>query len=224
MHVTRVLSKLGWRESLFGSGSTRDEPEETEEPEVDEASERVLEAVRPRFGETLGSLVGEAPGLGFKPYEVARGIYSMEAQGRLSVVDPNPPSGFAGYLLSMYGLSYWLLLVFMALQAYAILWMPQVYPLIYIRIVVAVVFILYVPGYTLIEALYPKAKELGRLERFGLSIGLSLALVPLVGLVLNYTPWGIRLEPSLISLSLLTAVLGLVAVYRKFGYWKMRPV
>ncbi|MGD0804218.1 MAG: DUF1616 domain-containing protein [Candidatus Bathyarchaeia archaeon] len=193
--------------------------ERDDDLEVDEASERVLEAVRPHLGETLGTIVNEAPKLGFKPYEVARGIYAMETQGRLSVADPNPPSGFVGYLLSLYSLSYWLLLVFMAFQAYVIWWMPQVYPLTYLRIIVAVVFLLYIPGYTLIEALYPKAKELGRLERLGLSVGLSLALVPLVGLMLNYTPWGIRLESSLIGLSLLTAMLGLVAVYRKYGYW-----
>ena len=217
-------SKLGWRDRLFGSGSPReDEPEEQEEVEVDEASERVLEAVMPHLGKTLGALVDEAPGFGLKPHEVARGIYAMEAQERLVVEDPNPPKGFVGYLLSLYGLSYWLLLAFMAFQAYVILWMPQIYPLVYLRYVVAAVFILYVPGYTLIEALYPKAKELERLERFGLSVGLSLALVPLVGLVLNYTPWGIRLEPSLISLSFLTAVLGIVALYRKYDYWTMRP-
>ena len=39
---------------------------------------------------------------------------------------------------------------------------------------------LFLPGYALIEALYPK-RELDELTRFALSIGLSLALVPLTG-------------------------------------------
>jgi uncharacterized membrane protein len=56
-----------------------------------------------------------------------------------------------------------------------------------------------------------------------LSVGLSIALVPLVGLVLNYTPWGIRLDPSLMSLILLVLVLGVMGVYRKYGYWIMTP-
>src|SRR4030042_1168050 len=47
---------------------------------------------------------------------------------------------------------------------------------------VGAVYVLYVPGYTLIEALYPKRNELERLERFALGVGLSLAVVPLVGL------------------------------------------
>ena len=66
-----------------------------------------------------------------------------------------------------------------------------------------------------------RARELERLERFGLSVGLSIALVPLVGLVLNYTPWGIRLDPSLMSLILLVLILGFMGVYRKYGYWIM---
>ncbi|MHB8987039.1 MAG: DUF1616 domain-containing protein [Eubacteriales bacterium] len=38
------------------------------------------------------------------------------------------------------------------------------------------------------------------IERVALSFGLSIAVVPLVGLILNYTPWGIRLAPILASL------------------------
>jgi hypothetical protein len=196
--------------------------ERDDDLEVDKTSERVLEAVRPYFGETLGALIDEVLKLGFKPHEVARGIYAMEGQGRLSMVNPNPPSGFMDYILSPYSLSYWLLLIYMAFQAYFILWMPQVYPLVYVRIIVAAVFLLYVPGYTLIEVLCPKTKELERLERIGLSIGLSVALIPLVGFMLNYTPWGIKLESSLISISLLTTVLGFVALYRKYTYWTIR--
>jgi uncharacterized membrane protein len=38
----------------------------------------------------------------------------------------------------------------------------------------------------LIEALYPRKEDLESLERLTLSIGLSLAVVPLIGLFLNY--------------------------------------
>jgi uncharacterized membrane protein len=75
----------------------------------------------------------------------------------------------------------------------------------------------------LIEALYSKRDELDRLERFALGVGLSLAVVPLVGLVLNYTPWGIRLDPVFAALILLTLALGCIGVYRKYGYWVMMP-
>ncbi|MEM2179169.1 MAG: DUF1616 domain-containing protein, partial [Candidatus Methanomethylicaceae archaeon] len=77
-------------------------------------------------------------------------------------------------------------------------------------------FVLFLPGYSLIEALYPREEELSPLERLALSIGLSLAIVPLVGLILNYTPWGIRLDPIITALSFLTLGLLLISSYRKY--------
>jgi uncharacterized membrane protein len=73
----------------------------------------------------------------------------------------------------------------------------------------------------LIEALYSKAQDLEGLERVALSIGLSLAVVPLIGLVLNYTPWGIRLEPITASLALFTEIMALVSLVRKFRYYRL---
>ncbi len=70
-----------------------------------------------------------------------------------------------------------------------------------LRVILGLPFILFFPGYALIAALFPRRGDLGDLERIALSFGLSIAVVPLVGLVLNYTPWGIRLYPILISLS-----------------------
>jgi hypothetical protein len=51
------------------------------------------------------------------------------------------------------------------------------------------------------------------IERIALSIGLSVAIAPLVGLVLNYTPFGITFESIFASLSLV--IIGLFAVYYK---------
>ena len=58
-------------------------------------------------------------------------------------------------------------------------------------------------------------RKLDNIERIALSIGMSLALVPLVGLLLNYTPWGIRLTPITISLLALTLTLSTAAIIRE---------
>ena len=52
-------------------------------------------------------------------------------------------------------------------------------------------------------------------ERLALSFGLSIAVTPLIGLVLNYTTYGIRLDPILLSLSSLTLLLVAVAYLRR---------
>jgi len=94
--------------------------------------------------------------------------------------------------------------------------LPDDFPLVVFRWVLGSVFVLFIPGYVAVEALFPKGRELDGIERLALSVGLSLAMVPLVGLLLNYTPWGIRLDPIMVSLTVLTVGLALVAFARRF--------
>jgi len=84
-----------------------------------------------------------------------------------------------------------------------------------LRIVLGLPFILFFPGYTLIAALFPKKADLGSIERVALSFGLSIAVVPLIGLILNYTPWGIKLYPILVSITLFILVTSGAAWYRR---------
>lgn len=82
------------------------------------------------------------------------------------------------------------------------------------RIILALPFILFFPGYTLVAALFPRKNQLGTVERIALSFGLSIAIVPLIGLVLNYT-WGIKLEPVLYSISAFVFVVSVIAWLRR---------
>jgi len=84
-----------------------------------------------------------------------------------------------------------------------------------IRKALGLAFVLFFPGYAFVTALFPERKELNNLERLALSLGLSIAIVPLIGLVLNYTPWGIRLKPILISLTAFNIISALAAIYRR---------
>lgn len=77
--------------------------------------------------------------------------------------------------------------------------------------------VLFVPGYTLIAALFPKIGDLEGIERIALSFGLSIAVVPLIGLALNYTPWGIRLVPVVISLVTFTIAMASAAYWRRMN-------
>jgi uncharacterized membrane protein len=53
---------------------------------------------------------------------------------------------------------------------------------------------------------------------------MSLALVPLVGLLLNYTPWGIRLTPITLSLLALTIALTITGLIREHQDKTKQPV
>jgi len=85
----------------------------------------------------------------------------------------------------------------------------------FLRILFGVAMVLFIPGYALIAALFPAKGDLDGIERVALSFGLSIAVVPLIGLGLNYTPWGIRLDPILASLTVFTLAMTLIAWYRR---------
>jgi len=83
------------------------------------------------------------------------------------------------------------------------------------RIILGLIFILFSPGYSLIAALFPSKDSLGAVERLALSIGLSIATVPLIGLALNYTPLGIRLYPVLLCVLAFILIMVVIAWYRR---------
>jgi uncharacterized membrane protein len=83
------------------------------------------------------------------------------------------------------------------------------------RVGLGLAFVLFLPGYVLVAALYPRKDDLDLAERLALSLGLSIAIVPLIGLGLNYSPWGIRLNPVLAFVTLFIVLAAVVAVYRR---------
>ena len=80
-----------------------------------------------------------------------------------------------------------------------------------VRIILGLRLVLFLSGYSLIAALFPGKDGI---ERIALSFKLSIPVVPRSGLALNYMPFGIRLVPVLLGLSLFTILLALVACVR----------
>jgi uncharacterized membrane protein len=86
-----------------------------------------------------------------------------------------------------------------------------------IRIILGLPFLLFIPGYLLIFALFPlrkTSKDIDTIERIALGFALSLAIIPIIGLGLNYTPWGLQLVPILLSLIVFIFGVGAIALYR----------
>jgi uncharacterized membrane protein len=85
----------------------------------------------------------------------------------------------------------------------------------WLRVIIGLPFLLFFPGYALIAFLFPEKKSLGIIERMALSFGLSIAITPLIGFGLNYTPFGIRLESVLASVTLFNVALSVAAFWRR---------
>jgi len=70
-----------------------------------------------------------------------------------------------------------------------------------LRIIIGFPFVLFLPGYALVSALFPGQSAINSARRIIYSLGLSIIVVPLIGILLNYTPWGITLESILYTLA-----------------------
>src|SRR5712692_8392038 len=94
----------------------------------------------------------------------------------------------------------------------ALLVPPNIVP---IRIV-TLPLVLVLPGYALTSALFPN-RSLGVAERLVFSLSLSLIIVILGGLALNWTPFGLRPGSWAVLLSGITLAAGAVALVRRRG-------
>jgi len=83
------------------------------------------------------------------------------------------------------------------------------------RVALGLPFVLVLPGYVLVAAIFPGRDDMDFLERIALGTGLSAAIVPLLGLALNYSPWGIRPHPIVVSVMLFTVTVAAVAAVRR---------
>lgn len=90
-----------------------------------------------------------------------------------------------------------------------------IFPLDILRIILGLPLVVFFPGYTLMAALFPGRKAIDGLERIALSIVLSIAIVALIGLALNFTPWGITLEPLLFSIAAFIFITSAIAWARR---------
>ncbi|MFC1802463.1 DUF1616 domain-containing protein [Thermoproteota archaeon] len=146
-------------------------------------------------------------------------IREMENDGMIKLKEPleKNPETINDYVFSKNSLWFWaiVLIVIVTLNAIFLI-SAENSGLIYIRYILGSVFILFLPGFTLVKALFP-LKKTTSLETVVLSIGATLSLLPVVALTLNNTPWGIRLVPVTLFLLLFTISFALIGLVREFN-------
>ena len=185
----------------------------------DEISQKILEIVKIEQPETVLNLVELANHkLGIDKDTILKYVIELENQGRLRLSQQpgSIPTEFNAYLFSSHATWFWIIIALSLSTTISVFTIPEnAAPYIYIRYILGSVFVLLLPGYSLIKTLFP-TREIDNIERTTLSIGMSLAIVPMVGLLLNYTPWGIRLTPVTLSLLSLTTILTITGLQREY--------
>jgi uncharacterized membrane protein len=88
-----------------------------------------------------------------------------------------------------------------------------------IRIILNIPLIIFIPGYLLVYVLFPERTEqvFDVVDRIALGIGISIAIVPLFGIVLFFTRWGLSLQLLILSLEAFILIMGAIAIIRWFN-------
>ena len=79
-----------------------------------------------------------------------------------------------------------------------------------LRIIFAVPIVLFLPGYALTAAMFRRREDLNGIERFTLSIGLSIAIFVFNGFAISVTVWRFRPTSIILSLALITLTLTVI--------------
>lgn len=87
-----------------------------------------------------------------------------------------------------------------------------------VRLLLGLLYLLYIPGYCIGVALFPRHDDLTEMERMGISLGLSVASVPLVALLLNSLPWGLGLWP------IYSGVMGVILLASTVALWRRERI
>lgn len=180
----------------------------------------ILQTVKKEHPETVEQLIE----LVHEKYSIPKNkimehILDLQSEGKLKLSAreyPEPILSASKYFFSKQARWYWIVVILTFATISAIFFVSEeLTPLLYLRQALGSIFVLYLPGYCLIEALFPERK-IDMIERIALAIGINLAVVSINGLILNYTPWGITLTSVTLSLALLTITFSTIAIFRKY--------
>ena len=115
---------------------------------------------------------------------------------------------------AMYWRDHWELILFIVIAAIGALAAIFGAP-VAVRTAFGLPLVLFIPGYALVSALFPSNEGLDGLERIALGFGLSLALIPLIALGIEYSPWRLELIPIVSGLMACTILFSAIASIRR---------
>ena len=194
-------------------------------------SKRILHIVKTEKPDTVKQLIELTQKKTKLPEdEIMAYIIDLQNQDKLSLKENTTklPGTPRAYMFSSQSYWYWITTTLVIAATISVFTIPEdSFPTVYARYILGSLFVLYLPGYAFIKALFPTkvpiplgTEGLDNIERVALSAGMSLALVPITGLLLNYTPWGIRTTPLTLSLLALTIAFATVAIIREITSMK----
>lgn len=180
---------------------------------IDQFIQDVVREKQPDTVEQLAQLVQEK--FTIPREEAMKHIMSLNVNGKLGFKEPSLPVTPKAYLFSPKAMWYWIIMVLNVTAVASVFVIPEnAFPIVYVRYLFGSIFAFFLPGFSLIKALFPQ-QELDQIERAILSVGISLAIVTLISFLVNFTYWGVTIATLTMSLVALTVTFASVAVLRE---------
>ena len=144
-------------------------------------------------------------------------ILKLQAGGVIKLKNKSGPSDY-----SLAGSLWYLLTISAGAITVALVYSigDNMYPWIYARNFFGVLFVFFLPGYAFTRALFTNKynetlTNLEKIEFFALSVGLSIALVSIIGLALYYSPFQFDLSSVVVGLFVFTSVFATAGLLRE---------
>ena len=180
---------------------------------------KILLSINDLKPESVDQLIEHVSGKYDMPKKnVIESIIELENQGKIRISQSIDliPENVLDYLFTENARWFWLINIASIVTVISVYMLRQP-PLNYLRQFFGFIYILFIPGFSFMKTFFPE-KIMGNFERITLSIGLSITLTPLVGMLLNYTPWGLTVFTVTASLLGLTILLSLIGIVREHNY------
>ncbi len=179
---------------------------------------KILDALKKKEAIKVSELAEE---LKLEEEVLAELLLELESEEKIELIETLPDGmSFFEYLRNVENTAWFYLITLgVILTLSFVLMLPSSLMTDTFKFIVSLFFIIFFPGYAMLENLFPRRSDLQFIERLVLSVGLSIALVPAVGFILNYS-FGISPKTAVISLSIVTLVLSVLALIRKYKYRK----
>lgn len=165
------------------------------------------------------------PKLSMEKDEIMEIVLQLKRDGKVEYLNEmtlEEKQSFSSFLNTRAARWYWITLLLIALTVVAVFTINEQSTFAFIRSSLGFVFVVIIPGYSLIRAILPKRfsksgkTQIDQLTGFLLGIVLSIGIVSMVGLVLDYSDWGVNLNSLVFSLSILTGAFATIAIAQEY--------
>jgi hypothetical protein len=185
------------------------------ESAIDQYIRDVVRERQPNTVQELAQLVGEK--FSISQDEALSHVMKLSDKGHLRFRELPVSLTYVNHVFGAKGLWYWVVVALAIGTSVSVFTISKnAFPLAYLRNLLGSVFVLFVTGFCLMKALFPR-KELGSVEIGALSVLGSLTVVSLTSLVLNFTSWGITATTVTLSLLVETLLFATIGLLREHG-------